>query len=309
MPATALRGVAIMGATGVGKSELAIALADEFQGEIISMDSRQVYRGLDIGTAKVGEKERRHTPHHLIDFLEPVQTHSAGRHCELVKTTARDILSRGAMPFLVGGTGFYFRALYQGLIEASVAEGELQEVRQQLERRDTDDLYRELEQVDAVRAKQVSTNDRVRIMRALEIYRTTGTPPSEHAASQPAAKPWDGPRLVLTMPRDALRARIAKRTEAMYAQGWVAEVQRLLDAGVPADAPAMKSLGYGLIAESIQRGEDPQGTIAAVTTQTQQYAKRQETFFRAIDKAQWVDVTAPDAVSTVQRAIRRGLAL
>lgn len=304
-----LAGVAIMGATGTGKSDLAIELAERFGGHIISMDSRQIYRGFDIGTAKVSSEDRARVVHHLVDVLDPTERYSAGLHCERAKTLAGSINARGDVAWLVGGTGFYFRALYEGLIDVPARPDALARVRPELEARDTEDLYDELVEVDAVRAGEVSPNDRVRILRALEIYRTTGVPPSAHSARQPEPAPWDGPRFVLTMPREALRDHIAGRTRQLYAAGWVEEVRGLLADGVPPDAPAMNSLGYRVIAEAIRAGKDPAATVDAVITQTRQYAKRQETFFRGIPEAQWVDVTAPGWRNGVVTAVRqwRGL--
>lgn len=304
MPSKALRCVAIMGATGIGKSALAIELAEEFGGEILSMDSRQVYRRLDIGTAKVGAEERARVAHHLIDFLDPDQEHSAGRHCELAEEVSAAIIARGRLPFLVGGTGFYFRALFEGLIETAVGESDKRAARRRLEEVDTAELYEDLQRIDPVRAGEVSPNDRVRIMRAMEIFLTTGTPPTAHSAIQPPVRPWDGPRFVLTAPRGELRRRIAERTASMYERGWIEEVISLVADGMVDSAPAMDSLGYARIAEAVRWGDDPRATLAAVVTQTQQYAKRQETFFRSIANAVWIDVCSNDPVNRMRETIR-----
>jgi tRNA dimethylallyltransferase len=309
MSSDALRGVAIMGATGTGKSALAIRLAETFGGEIVGMDSRQVYRRLSIGTAKVGPEDLRRLPHHLIDILDPEEPHSAGRHCELVRAVAREAAERGTFVWLVGGTGFYFRALYEGLIDTGASADDMARVRKELKRRSTDSLYEELVEVDANRARELSRNDRTRIARALEIYLTTGTPPSEHAARQAPPPAWDGPRFVLTLPREELRRRIADRTRRMFAAGWVDEVEALLASGVLREAPAMNSLGYGVIADAIGRGEDPLAIVDEVITQTQQYAKRQETFFRGIGEVRWIDTSEEGAENTVGAVVSAWLGL
>jgi tRNA dimethylallyltransferase len=299
-----LSGVAIMGATATGKSGLAIRLAEEFGGEIISMDSRQIYRGLDIGTAKISSADQRRVRHHLIDILEPHERHSAGKHSELTTALVRDVNARGKVPFLVGGTGFYFRALFEGLIDTGVTDEALHNVRRDLECQETSDLYKQLETIDEPRARELSRNDRMRIIRALEIYQTTGKTATEHAQEPRRAPPWRGPRIALTMPRERLRERIAERTKEMVDAGWIDEVQRLLDSGVALDAPAMNSLGYRTFSEGIVGAIDPRDLIPWVVTLTRQYAKRQETFFRGIDDVEWVDVTELDAEVRARELVR-----
>jgi tRNA dimethylallyltransferase len=240
----------------------------------------------------------------LIDILEPDEVHSAGRHCEMVREVVASIQARGAVPFLVGGTGLYFRALFEGLIETSVPDKAKKQARRRLEGLDTAALYEDLRRIDPLRAKQLSPNDRARIVRAMEIFLTTGRTASAHAASQPPPTPWDGPRFVLTAPRDELRRRIAERTKIMYEQGWVEEVRALIAMGVDIDAPAMNSLGYARIAQAMRKGEDPRETLGMVTTETQQYAKRQETFFRSIAGAVWIDICAENARGLIEKAIR-----
>ena len=158
-------GIAIMGATATGKSEVAIRLAERFNGEIISMDSRQVYRGLDIGTAKVSRHDRSRVPHHLIDILDPEDRNSAGKHLALVREMSTAIAGRGKVIILAGGTGLYFRALFEGLIDAGIPEEELTSIRAELSSKSTNDLRAELERVDPERANQLSANDRIRIAR------------------------------------------------------------------------------------------------------------------------------------------------
>jgi len=281
-----------MGATATGKSSVAIALAREFDGEIVSMDSRQVYRGLDIGTGKVTPEERALVPHHLIDILGPEEAGSAGRHAAAAREAIARIDAAGRLPFLVGGTGLYFRALFQGLADVSIPSAELRRLRGEMEGRTTADLFRELSERDPERAAQLSPNDRLRITRALEIIAHSGRPVSEiYAERHEQGDGLDPVKFVLTMPRAQLRERVADRTRELFAAGWVDEVRRLVAAGVSRDAPAMHSLGYGEIAEALERGDSFESVVEAVTTATQRYAKRQETFFRGEAAAVWVDVT------------------
>ncbi len=291
-----IRAVAIMGATATGKSALAISLAlpcfSEVFSEVISVDSRQVYRGFDIGTGKVTARQRARVPHHLVDVADPGEAWSAGRHAELAHRIVREIVERKRTAILAGGTGLYFRALFGGLVDVTIPADELVRIRAGFEGIDTHELHARLSAEDPARAAELSVNDRVRITRALELLTHTGVPPSKLYARQPPA-PADIEylKLVLHLPRELLRERIARRTRALFEVGWPAEVERLLASGVPLSAPAMNSLGYRTIAEAILRGEDPQSCLDAVTRETQQYAKRQETFFRSEPDAVWIDLS------------------
>ena len=293
-----------MGATATGKSRLGISIAEEFDGEIISMDSRQAYRGLDIGTGKVGAAERARAPHHLLDTLDIHETGSAGAHIAEAERLIREIAARGRLPVLVGGTGLYFRALFGGLVPVTIPREELTRIRASVAGRTTPDLYDELRRRDPARASALSPNDRVRITRALELITYTGLPVSELYA-QPRTGGGDirYHKLVLTMPRAALRARIAERTRELFAAGWIDEVRGLLAQGVAPDAPGMQSLGYGMIAAALVRGGDARACLPGVITLTQQYAKRQETFFRSEKDAVWIDVSAGDASARAHAGI------
>jgi tRNA dimethylallyltransferase len=301
------RAVAIMGATATGKSDLAIRLAERFNGEIISMDSRQVYRGLDIGTGKVTLEDRRRVTHHLIDILDPHEFNSAGAHVALAEAVFQRISAGGKTVFFVGGTGLYFRVLFRGIIEARALDEDQRRLRRELAPRSTEELHRELAALDPDRANALSTRDRVRIVRAIEIARLTGKTYSEHVARQSTPSRWTGLKIVLTLPRVALRKRIGERTRDMYRRGWVDEVRSLIARGVGLDAPAMGSLGYDVIAQAIVEGGDPRSTLEQVTTRTRQYAKRQETFFRSEPDAVWFDVSVPGAGDEIEGFVRRCL--
>jgi tRNA dimethylallyltransferase len=300
--------VAIMGATATGKSGVAVRLAEAYGGEVVSMDSRQVYRGFDIGTAKPSLEERRGIPHHLIDILDPGETHSAGRHVRLVGAAITDISGRRRLPILAGGTGLYIRAFFDGLIDTRVPDDELLPIRRELDAKTTEEMYETLETIDPERAAALSPSDRVRISRALEVYLTTGITVTEHFAEQKRRQTGERAeggalRIVLTLQRPVLRERIGQRTKAMYRAGWVREVRALLDRGWGLESPAMNSLGYRTIAEAILRGRDPEATLPRVVTLTQQYAKRQETFFRGMPAAQWVDMGRDDAWQAIARLV------
>lgn len=302
---TPLRAIAIMGATATGKSALAISLARTVGGEIVSMDSRQVYRGFDVGTGKVSRDERALIPHHLIDVADPTEWWSAGRHATLAEGALREIAARGRVPILVGGTGLYFRALCGGLVDVTIPGDELARIRADFAGRATHDLYQRLQAVDAVRAKALSPHDRVRITRALEMFDYTGVRPSELYARQP--RTGDDVaylKLVLSLPRPQARERIAERTRSLFEGGWPAEVERLLAAGVPSSAPAMNGLGYRAIARAIEHGDDPASCLDSVITETQRYAKRQETFFRSERDAVWIDVSRDGWQRDIEARVR-----
>jgi tRNA dimethylallyltransferase len=291
-----------MGATATGKTAAAVALCARFKGEIVSMDSRQVYRGLDVGTGKPTADEQRAARHHLIDVIEPHETWSAGRHAAAARAAIEEIAARGNVPFLVGGTGLYFRALLGGLADVAVPEDVSKRLRAAMDARSTDDLYDELALRDPERAAQLSRADRVRITRALEIMDHTGRTVSDIYADGATTTPCRVKRLVLTLPRPALRERIDARTRAFVRAGWVEEVRGLLAGGVPADAPGMKSLGYGEIAEALAGGRPMEPVIDRVILRTRQYAKRQETFFRGEPDALWVDVSRDGALDVLGEA-------
>jgi tRNA dimethylallyltransferase len=303
------RAVAIMGATATGKSNLAVTLAEEFGGEIVSMDSRQLYRGFDIGTGKMSLADRRRVPHHLVDILDPNETASAGANLGRADEASAQISARGKTAFFVGGTGLYFRVLFRGIIVASASGDAQKKIREELSSKPTAELYDRLGAIDPERAAALSPGDRVRIIRAIEVHALTGRPHSELISSRSGSREWRGLKIVLTLPREILRRRIAERTREMFEAGWPDEVRSLLARGVGMDAPAMGSLGYAAIARAILEGKDPQTILAEVVTLTQQYAKRQETFFRSERDARWVDMSKPSAAAEARGLVARFLGL
>ena len=254
-----------MGATATGKSELGIELAVKFGGEIVSMDSRQVYRGMDIGTGKVTARQMAIVPHHLIDILDPDRFNSAGAHADRTRRVMADITARGRTPFLVGGTGLYIQAVYSPIIDVSIPDDLLESIRASFEPVETSELYWRLKNVDPTRAAELSENDRVRITRALEVFEATGKRQSVHFELQSTdRRDYDFLKIVLTLPRDQLRERIARRTRIMFETGWVDEVRGLLCAAYGVDVPGMNSLGYQDIARALITGADPDTIVDVV---------------------------------------------
>ncbi len=284
--------IAVMGATCTRKSHLAVVLAEAFNGEIISMDSRQVYRGMDIGTAKASKDQRGGIVHHLLDILDPDQEGNAGTHAVLACEVMEQILNASRVPILAGGTGFYFRALFEGLIEINISTERLAVERNELNKRSIEGLYQQLQLVDPARAREVSPNDRVRITRALEVFNITDKPISEHFKNTEPCTSRRPLKIILTMPRFDLRNRIAKRCREMFQAGWIDEVKMLLSSGYSSSSPGMNSLGYREICIALETGRDPRTEIDRIIDLTRQYAKRQETFFRKEQNAVRFDATS-----------------
>jgi tRNA dimethylallyltransferase len=265
--------ICIVGPTGAGKSELAIRMSEELDGEIVNCDSLQIYKGFDIGTAKVPVAERRGIPHHLIDVVEPANVFTAGDYSRRARETVADITARGKMPIVAGGTGFYLRALLDGL---SPLPGRNEALRQRLAGRP---LHQLLKRMDPAAAERIHSNDTPKLTRALEVRILTGMP----AQSQEPPDPLRGyqvRKIGIFPPRQELYARLDARCEWMFGHGLVEEVAGLLARGVPAEAKPFESLGYRQ-ALAVVRGElDLAAAIADTQKATRNYAKRQMTWFR-----------------------------
>lgn len=288
--------VAVVGPTASGKSALGIALAEAFHGEVISCDSTAVYRGLDIGTDKVPVGERRGVPHHLIDVAAPTEVYSAARFAEDAAAAARDIRARGLVPILVGGTGLYFRALVRGMFPGPVRDEALRaRLERVASRRGVLSLHRWLARVDPESGHRILPRDQKRLVRALEVYLLTGRPLTAHFDE--TVSPLGDAR-VLTIgvrgSRADLLERVTARVDAQFAGGVVAEVQGLLDAGVPRSAHAFSGLVYRQVLEMLDGVRDDAATRALVVRENMRYAKRQVTWFRKEAGVHWLDAGGGD---------------
>jgi tRNA dimethylallyltransferase len=295
--------VAIVGPTATGKTSLALQLATEFGGEIVSCDSTAVYRGLDIGTDKPPVDERRGIPHHLIDVVEPTTVYSAAQYARDASAAIEDIRQRGHLPILVGGTGFYYRALVRGLFPGPARDDELRaRLDRVADRRGVECLHRWLARVDAASAARIQPRDRKRLVRALEVYLVTGRPLTDHFAdtTSPLAG-VDVLTLGLTMPRPELRTRVAARVDAQFARGVVDEVERLIAAGVPPTAHAFSGLVYRQVMEMRQGIRDLAATRELIVRENMRYARRQLIWFRKEPGVRWLDGTG-ESPSTQQQA-------
>lgn len=285
--------VVLLGPTASGKSDLAEELARSHDGEVVGVDSMQVYRGLEAGTYKPSEAARRRVPHHLVDIADPRQDFNLGDFVRAADAAIADILARGRLPILAGGTGMYLRGLLKGIDPAPRRDPALRVALEAVaERRGTAHLHRILAANDPDAAARLAPADRMRLVRALERTLGSGLP----AAASSWARPDRLPAIKVGLLPEAqlLRARIDARVEAMFAAGIVAETQALLAAGVPADGSALKALGYRE-AVALLRGEvDLPGAIAAAKRHTRQFARRQMTWFRREPDVRWFPVEAGD---------------
>jgi tRNA dimethylallyltransferase len=295
--------VAIVGPTAVGKTALAIQLAQEFRGEIVSADSRQVYREMNIGTAKPTPVEQRAAPHHLIDVVNPDETFTLADYQARAYAIIDEIHARGNLPFLVGGTGLYVRAVLEGLAIPRVEPNPAR--RAELEREDAASLYTRLQELDPVAASKIDVRNKRRVIRALEVYEATGTRISELQTATPPA--YCILRIGLTMPRERLYARINARVDAMIAQGLIAEVRGLIERGYTADLPSMSGLGYRQIVDYLQGTLSLDEAVRILKRDTRRFVHHQYAWFRLTDaRIHWFDVSI-DATAQIRATVRRFL--
>lgn len=273
----------LVGPTAAGKTALLLALARRWPVTVLSLDSRQVYRGLRIGTAQPTAAERAACPHRLVDFLSPRRRWSARRFRAAFVRAWREERRRGRVPVLAGGTGFYLQAVTDGLPSPDVPDAALQAVRAELDRLDDAALREALRRVDPVSWRRIPPGDRYRSQRALEIARTTGRPASAWQRSH-RPRPALGlafPVVRLEPPPEALAARIAARTDAMLAAGWLDETRRLLDRYGP-DCPGLRTLGYAQLVRHLRGELSLAAARDEIVLRTRQYARRQRIWFRRV---------------------------
>ncbi|MGA2532219.1 MAG: tRNA (adenosine(37)-N6)-dimethylallyltransferase MiaA [Candidatus Aminicenantales bacterium] len=281
--------IILLGPTGVGKSRTAVDLALKFGGEIINGDSIQVYKGFDIGTDKPGLEARKGVPHHLIDTVEPGVQFTAADFVREALRAAGEITSRGLVPYVVGGTGLYLRALVDGLFPGPGRDPALRaELEAEAREKGLDALFLELEGVDPAYARKIRNRDRVRIVRALEVYRLTRRPLSEHfLGTKSPTGAFNVLKIGLELGREALYRRIEQRVDRMFERGLLQEVRGLLARGIPEDAPPFRALGYRHILACL-RGDISVADARALTkVDTRHYAKRQTTWFRKMAGVAW----------------------
>jgi tRNA dimethylallyltransferase len=283
------RVLALAGPTAVGKTEVAVLLAEKLIGEIISVDSMQVYRGLDVGTAKPSQEDRARVPHHLVDVVEVTSAFDAAKFLSLANQAVEVIRSRGRLPILCGGTGLYFKAFFEGLGEAPAGAPGLRAV---LEATPISELLHELSERDPVTYERIDRRNARRVIRALEVIRMTGKPYSLQRAgwSRPSEELDRVPIFGLLRSAGDLSQRIEARVDAMFRQGLVSETEELLKSGLAENRTALQALGYRQVAEYLQGVRSLPETVVLVKTRTWQFAKRQMTWFRRQLPVRWIQV-------------------
>jgi len=292
---------AIVGPTASGKSDLGIELAVRLGGEIINLDSVQVYRGLYVATAKVPVRDRRGIPHHLIDIAGPTENFTAGEYARRAEAAIREVIARGRMAILVGGTGFYLRALIQPLFQSPETNLDFRDrLRRILEARGVHHLHRMLARLDAESASVISARDWSRTMRALEFRFQSGERMSRSRSERPPAPDFARRVIVIALnpPRADLYSKINARAERMFQEGLVEEVQALIDSGVPADAKAFQAHGYRRVVEYIKGERALEGALEQMKLDTRHYAKRQLSWWRTWPGTRWINRfgSAPEAL-------------
>lgn len=293
--------ILLAGATAVGKSAVALELASHVHGEIISVDSMQVYRGLDVGTAKPPPADRARVPHHLIDVVGLDEVFDAARFVTLANEAVASIQARGHTPILCGGTGLYFNAWLNGLGEAPPPDPAL---RAELEATPTAALLDELARRDWVTLDEIDIHNRRRVVRAVEVIRLTGRPFStQRAAWSDRAPALRGRGFALARTREDLVQRINTRVDAMFAGGLVAETARLLEQGLAGNRTALQAIGYRQVVEHLQGVRGLRETIELVKTKTRQLAKRQATWFRGQMDLDWLELSPGEAPAETARRL------
>lgn len=290
--------IVVAGATATGKTAAAIALARALNGELVGADSVQVYRRLDIGSAKPSSEELGDIPHHLLDLVDLDAHYDASRYLLDADPVIADISTRAKTPIVVGGTGLYLRALVYGLAPDIPSDPSLRAELNARAARGAAELramHAELATVDPGYAAHIAPTDPIRIVRALEVFALTGVPYSTHHARHQAMPPrYDARFFALDVPREALRTRVAARTDAMLARGWVDEVRAILDDGYAPALKPLRAVGYAEVVAHLL-GELPAERLRdAIVTSTAQFAKRQRTWFRGERGVTWI---TPDALA------------
>jgi tRNA dimethylallyltransferase len=302
--------ILIAGPTAVGKSEIALRLAGQLGGEIISVDSMQVYRGLDIGTAKPSPAERARVSHHLIDICDLTESFDVAQFARLTHRAVTEIQSRGRVSILCGGTGLYFKAFLDGLGEVPPTAAKL---RAELETTPLGKLLEELRKRDPVTYEKIDRKNPRRVIRAVEVIRLTGKPFSEVQGPKSKVQSQKPEFFCVTRSSDDLRKRIDMRVDAMFECGLVAETRELLKHGLEQNKTAMQAIGYRQVVEHLRGERSLAETIELVKIRTRQFAKRQLTWFRAQKNLEWIELKPDESLENPANVflgfLQRGLRL
>jgi tRNA dimethylallyltransferase len=281
----------VLGPTATGKSALGIAIAQTLGGEIVNCDSTAVYRGFDIGTDKLPAADRGGIPHHLIDIVDPTGEYTAAQYAKDAARTIRDIQARGLLPIVVGGTGFYYRALTRGLFPGPGRDADLRARLDRIaDRRGVERLHRLLSRVDRASAVRIQPRDRKRMVRALEVYFLTGRPLTAHFADTQSPIPdADVVAVGLRLPAAVISERVTRRVDEQFDRGLIDEIRGLLASGVPEGARPFGGLVYRQALEYLHGVRDERATRALIAQENRRYARRQSIWFRKEPGITWFD--------------------
>ena len=295
------RVIGIVGPTASGKTALSLLVGQRLQGDILCMDSMQIYKGMDIGTAKPTKEEQTLVPHHLHSFLEPTESFSVSQYAEM----AQGEIERVDVPILVGGTGMYLQSLSLPMDYGAVGGDETirKNYHEIADTQGVDALHRILESVDPISAARLHPNDVRRVVRALEVYDLTGTPLSAQKMPEPEDSPYDFRLYALDLQRDVLYQRVDRRVDQMMADGLLEEVKRLKDSSVPADAQSMQGLGYKELLPVLDGTMDLPDAVSLIKLRTRHYAKRQLTWFKRDERIQWIPFTPGQSLEPISEMI------
>jgi len=300
--------VVIVGPTAVGKSRIAVEVAKAFETEVLTADSRQVYRGMDVGTDKPASEERQAVPHRLIDLVDPDESFNAGLYRRQAIDEIERLYRDCRLPLVVGGTGLYVRTLLKGLCDAPQADPIVREaLRQEAEDQGYDRLYARLVEVDPVAAARLHPRDESKVIRALEVYQLSGRRMSEFQQEHGfAERPFAALMIGLNRDRDMLYRRIEGRIDWQLAHGLIEETKRLLAQGYQRDSAAMKGLGYRQVAEHLAGEYDAAEMVRRFKRDTRRFSKRQMTWFRKEPGIQWLMIEESESVQhTATRVIEQ----
>lgn len=282
----------LVGPTAIGKTALSLKIAEKFNCEIISMDSMQIFKHMDIGTAKITKEEQGGIPHHLLDMVNPDEAYDASSYCDDALLAIEDIQSRGKLPLITGGTGLYLQSLCHGFFDGPKIDEKVRaDIQAELEEQGGIEMHRRLSEVDPDSAERIHPNDSYRVSRALEVYKITGEPWSRLLRKQEKSNRFTNIlKIGLTMPREKLYERINYRTELMLSMGLEQEVKNLLDMGYSRELNSMGSIGYKHMANYLAGDWSYEEMQTLLARDTRRYAKRQYTWFNKVDDLLWHEV-------------------